>query len=399
MRLLLFLEHRFYNIGNEVYCERIINYKYLTRYLKVFDDITVCARFGKGNPTNRLLVSGKHVNFLPLPDFIGSIGIVKKYLECIKIIKENINKYDVVIIRTPSPISAMVYPVIKKSAIPYAAEIVINPQTMFGKDSYPSILQPIISGFFTHHTKSICMHANGVSYVTERVLQKLYPCRALVGNERGYFTEYYSTIDLSIDQCCEKVHIHEQGTPYIIVHTGYMDTYSKGHLMVMNIASRLLEEGILVEVHFIGSGFLENEFKNYAEFKGLKGKVFFCGNLKGYTEVQKELQKADLFLFPTCSEGLPRALIEAMANSVACVSSPVDGIIELLPQKYLAHYRDEDGLFKICKEILRNERMRLKVAHGCYKKSQEYTVDKLEERRVRFYSRLRNLAIEAREKE
>lgn len=399
MKLLLFLEHRFYNVSGEVYCERIINYKYLTRYLNVFDEVTVCARFGEKEPKKKMLVSGKGVSFLVLPDFVGSVGIAKKYSECRRIIKRNITKYDAVIIRTPSPISALVYPIIRKSVIPYAAEIVINPQTMFNKDSYPSKLQPIISKFFTYHTKSICMHANGVSYVTERVLQKLYPCRALKGNEDGFFTEYYSTIDISLEQCHEFVHKHEEGTPYVIVHTGYMDTYSKGHLMVINIASRLERIGIPVEVHFIGNGSLEEEFKNYAEFQGLKNNVIFCGSLNGYPEVQKELQKADLFLFPTCSEGLPRALIEAMANSVACVSSPVDGIVELLPQKYLAHYKDENKLFQICKEILMDENRRFEVAHGCYKKSLEYTIDKLENRRERFYSKLRNLAVEVRKQQ
>ena len=394
MKLLLFLEHRFYRIDNEIYCERIVDYKYLTRYLSVFDEVTVCARFGKKVPNKKVLASGKGISFLPLPDFVGAIGIAEKYLSCRNIVKKNIKNFDASIIRTPSPISIIAYPIVKKSILPYAAEIVINPQTMFNKDSCTSKFRPLISMLFMKHTKNICMNANGVSYVTEKVLQRLYPCRAIKCPQSEYFTTHYSSIDLDKSQCNNCFHKHIANTPYIIVHVGYMDTYSKGHLVVMNIAEKLNKNGIPIEVHFIGTGNLENEFREYARIKGISDNVIFCGNLNGYQEVQKELLIADLFLFPTVSEGLPRALIEAMANSVACVSSPIDGIIELLPKKYLVHYRNEQKMYEICRELLINDDKREYAAYECFLKSQEYTSDILNQRRSAFYTKLYKLAEE-----
>ena len=249
----------------------------------------------------------------------------------------------------------MAYPIIKKSKMPFSVEIVINPKTMFCKDSYPSKLQPLLSAFFTQHTKKLCMNANGVSYVTEHVLQDMYPCKAMVTSDNRYFTEYYSSIDLNKDQCRSIFHIHEDGNPFVIVHTGYMDSYSKGHLMVMDVAKMLLDSNIPIEVHFIGTGTMEDEFKEYANKIGISKSTVFCGSLNGYSEIQRELEKADLFLFPTCSEGLPRSLIEAMANNIACVSSPVDGITELLPTEYLANYKDKTAIFDICYKLLNDE--------------------------------------------
>lgn len=392
MKLLLFLEHRFYKVGNEVYCERIVNYKYLTRYLSVFDEVTVCARFGENVPSKKVLASGKGVSFLPLPDFMGSSGIAQQYTKCKKVITENLSQFDAVIIRSPSPISVLAYPLVKKSGLPFSVEIVINPQTMFCKDSYPSKLQPLISSFFTNHTKKLCMNANGVSYVTEHVLQELYPCRAMTMPGKEYFTEHYSSIDLSKEQCSDKIHKHNPGTPYVIAHTGYMDSYSKGHIMVMDVAKKLLEKNIPVEIHFIGTGTIENEFKQYAKSIGISESVIFCGSLNGYEEVQKELAKADLFLFPTCSEGLPRSLIEAMANSIACVSSPVDGIVELLPSEYLVNYKDKNKIAEVCYTLLTDENKRREAALYCYDKAMEYTSDILDNRRKAFYKKLYDLS-------
>ena len=393
MRLLLFLEHRFYKVDREVYCERIVNYQYLQRYLNVFDSVTVCGRFGTETPKKMIRVSGKGVDFLELPDFQGFNGLAKNYPRCKKIIEENIKEYDAVMIRTPSPISMFAYPIVKKSGKPFGIEVVINPKTMFSKDSYPSKLQPLISAVFTKHTKDICMTANGVSYVTEHVLQEMYPCRAMTEkNNHQYFTASYSTINLNDNQYWNQPHIHKDGEPYVISHTGYMDTYSKGHLAVIEVASKLVECGINVKVNFIGAGELQTEFEQHAQNLGVRDRIVFHGSLNGYDKIQTILKETDVFLFPTSSEGLPRSLIEAMANSCAAVSTPIDGIIELLPREYLADYWDIDGLFTKVKKLLDDGEIRRDAACTNYKKAREYRNEDLTIRRNDFYTKLRELA-------
>lgn len=390
MRLLLFLEHHFFRIDGEVYCDRIVNYNYLTRYLDAFDEVTVCARFSNEIPKKRMQVSGEGISFLPLPDFQGSTGIIKNYSAIRKIIKNNIHKYDAVLMRSPSPISFIAHGIVKASGIPYAAEVVINPATMFSKDSYPSKLRPLISWAFIEHTKSLCQNANGVSYVTENVLQSLFPCKGMNSDDAKYFTEHYSTIDIRDYQYTEKLP-DENKNRFSIVHTGYMDSYSKGHLKVIEVASILINRGYDVDVSFIGTGDLESEFKECAKKKGIIDRVCFCGSLNGYTEVQKQLLKADVFLFPTCSEGLPRSLIEAMANSLPCVSSPVDGITELLDKDFLVDYKDAQGMANGIQRLIDDVNLRRETAQRNYNKAKEYQYDILRERRKTFYNKLRAL--------
>lgn len=393
MKLLLFLEHRFYRVKGEVFCERIVDYSYLKRYLNVFDRVTVCGRFGTETPQKLIQVSGDGVDFLELPDFQGFNGLAKNYPKCKKIIESHIKEFDAVMIRTPSPISMFAFPIVKKSGVPFAIEVVINPKTMFSRDSYPSKIQPVVSAAFTRHTKNICMTANGVSYVTEHVLQDMYPCRAIEDKaNRRYFTASYSTINLSEDQYWEKPHVHMEGEPYSITHTGYMDTYSKGHLAVIEVADMLIKNGIDIQVNFIGSGDLQEVFEQFSEKKGIKRNIIFHGSLTGYEKIQNILKNTDVFLFPTSSEGLPRSLIEAMANSCAAVSSPIDGIVELLPSTFLADYKDINKMFRIVQDLLRNEEKRVQAGLCNYRKAREYRNSELSKRRNKFYGQLRDIA-------
>ena len=263
------------------------------------------------------------------------------------------------------------------------------------KDSNPTrrIVVGLMQTLFVNHAKKLCRTANGVSYVTEHVLQEEFPCRAITdGESEKYFTEHYSTINISKDDYSG---IHEppkKDEPVVICHTGYMDGYSKGHLAVMDVVKNCIKDGLNVELHFIGSGTIEDKFKQYAADNGIADKVFFLGQQFGYKQVQKALIDADIFLFPTRSEGLPRSLIEAMANGLACVSSPIDGIKELLDPEYLVDYKDIAGMTRVVEDLVKDKQKRMAAAKRNFEKSLEYENSILNERRKSFYSKLKRLS-------
>jgi glycosyltransferase involved in cell wall biosynthesis len=74
---------------------------------------------------------------------------------------------------------------------------------------------------------------------------------------------------------------------------------------------------------------------------GLRGAVALPGSS---ADPVAALRDADLFVLPSRTEGLPRALVEAMARALPCLGSRVGGIPELLPEEDLVEPDDVPGL-------------------------------------------------------
>ncbi|EMF47442.1 glycosyl transferase, group 1 [Planococcus halocryophilus Or1] len=349
----------------------------------------------------KLRVDGEGISFVKLPDFKGPEEMLTKSLIIKKIIKTAISKSDAVLLRAPSPTSYLALNTVKKSKKPFGVEMVANPRTALeiheNKNLIKKLKNELIKKVWVLHAKEVCKSANGVSYVTERALQNEYPCHSILfGESKKFFNDSYSTINLKqSDFTYEEENKKKNENEYFtICHTGYMDGKTKGHLTVIKTLKILLNRGYKVKVKFIGSGKYMPEFEEYANKLDLRENVEFLGGLFGYKEVQKVLRASDLYFFPTMSEGLPRSLIEAMANKLPCISSPVDGIPELLEGEFLAPYNSTESYANKIEELINSPQLREEAAEKNYIKAKEYTQQKLTPRRDRFYSKLYSLTQE-----
>ncbi|MGD2205253.1 MAG: glycosyltransferase family 4 protein [Anaerolineae bacterium] len=77
----------------------------------------------------------------------------------------------------------------------------------------------------------------------------------------------------------------------------------------------------------LGDGPRRASLENSCQDKGLTDKVLFTGNVEN---VAQYLQCSDIYVLPSLTEGLPVALLEAMACSLPVVASSVGGVPELL---------------------------------------------------------------------
>lgn len=312
MRILVLLEMHFIKYKGKIYTEVTADYNFWSRYLDVFEFVTVCARMYEADKdfdsSKYLLASREHVDFVELPEFRGIGGLIKNYIKIKKIINKAIKNCDCAIFRVPSPISIVAYNEIKKSRKPFSIELMMNPYTAHSKEALNHPLQPIIQYMITKQTKNICMTANGVSYVTDYALQKMYPCKAMINDEdnKKYFTASYSTITLR-----DKDYNHknwdnkEVDRPIVLVHSGKMENYRKGQIIFLNVLKRLKDDRKNVRGILIGDGSKRHEFENLSIELGIRDLVEFKGWLSGFDAVKNELKKGDIFVFPTIGEGLP----------------------------------------------------------------------------------------------
>lgn len=104
-------------------------------------------------------------------------------------------------------------------------------------------------------------------------------------------------------------------------------TPQKDHANLFAAVDRVRARIPGVAVIVMGSGPLEAPLRALARDRGLDGTVRFLG---GRTDVAELLPGLDLFVLASRFEGLPIALLEAMAAGVACVSTRVGGVPEAI---------------------------------------------------------------------
>lgn len=393
MKALIVLENHFFmDKQKNIWCDRIIDYNFLKRYLDVFDSIAVMGRCTRvfDNIDDKLLVSGENVDFFELPDFVGAIGLIKNLSKIKKILRNAIEVTDCVIYRAPTHISLFTYKEVLKKNKPLALEFMMSADKMIEGNS---IIKNVLNNLIEKIAKKMCKEANGVSYVTEKTLQEKYPCNAILNGETDeYFTESYSTIELEEKYMKSKVwKLNEKPSEYKIIHTGYMDSYRKGQHTLIKALKVVKDKGYNVKLTLVGDGNKKEEFEDLVKKLDLEKNVEFTGLIKNKQEIFSKLQESHLLVFPTEAEGLPRTIIEAMAVGLPCISSPVDGVVELLPEEYLVKYDDFNGYAKKIMELLDDWEKMIKVSNNNFNVAKKYEKNKLDVKRKNFYSKIRKL--------
>ncbi|MBX2861558.1 MAG: glycosyltransferase family 4 protein [Vampirovibrio sp.] len=98
----------------------------------------------------------------------------------------------------------------------------------------------------------------------------------------------------------------------------------KGAFDIVEAMSQLPD--LPAKVHFYGDGALE-EINHMIQAKGLTSKIEVHGWIRG-EQKQGVINAADIMLLPSYNEGLPLTVLEALANGMPVLSTPVGGIPE-----------------------------------------------------------------------
>jgi colanic acid/amylovoran biosynthesis glycosyltransferase len=109
----------------------------------------------------------------------------------------------------------------------------------------------------------------------------------------------------------------------------------KGHRVLLEALAAKRAELERIELDLVGSGPLRRDLEAEVERLGLTSRVRFLGDLTERA-VAEMLEQADLFVLPSVieqsgdTEGIPVALMEAMAKGLPVVASRLTGIPELV---------------------------------------------------------------------
>ncbi len=355
---------------------------FFKRYLQIFDEVNVISRVSDVGSLNGewRRVDDKRISVFGTPMYVGPLQYLKVRKQVNKALFNAIAEDDAVILRSPDIQCVTVARNMRRKERPFGLEVIGDPYGSFAPGAITHPLRPIFRHLNTYQLKSLCQQAVAVTYVTESALQERYPPAV------NAFATHYSSIRMG-DDAYEDVPIrnYSKGFPLKLVFVGGFSQIYKGAHILIEALQICLEAGLDLSLTMIGGGKHEVDIKTLANDIGIADKVQFLGSLPGPVAVRSHLDKADIFVLPSFQEGLPRALIEAMARGLPSIATAVGGIPELLPEEDMVTPGNAEELSeKICEVVNNPERM-VKMSARNIKVSCNYRDTVLTERRNQLY--------------
>lgn len=371
----------------------VYSYSFFKRYLQVFENIKlVCRVENKDNVDKKKYIelSGPNLEVYSLPFYHGPWNYAKNIFRIKKSLRKSFDDCDCAILRIPDEVSFSLLKLIKKKRKPICVEVVSDCWDFFRPGTFKTLLRPLLRMKWHFNQKKACKVSDCVSYVTEKYIQRRYPSNC-DGNLR--FESYYTSADM-YDYFYKKPKVADdffKDNCVHLVNVAGINSFAKGHKIMLDVVRMLLNEGIDVKFTFVGGGSKLDFFKSYAKNINVGSNVEFVGNVNDYLKIIDILSNNDIFIFPTKTEGLPRAVLEAMASGLPCISSRVGGVPELLDENFLVDFDDTYGFYSKIILLIKNKDIAIKQSENNFNKARLYSYGLINKKRIDLYSKLYNL--------
>jgi glycosyltransferase involved in cell wall biosynthesis len=359
------------------------------RYLSVFDHVCVVARVraidAENPPAGWSRADGDQIELARLPSFAGPQQYLLKLPLIRAALRGLVKRGDAVLARAPSRETNLVLSALPDRSYPFGLEIVADPHDVFGPGGVLHPGRPIFRWWDRQKLRRQCGTACATAYVTEGALQRRYPPAA------GSYSVGCSDVELAEDAfvAAPRFASARRG-PFKLLAIGSLEQMYKGMDVLIDAMAEVIRRGCDAQLRIVGDGKHHEDLTRRAERRGVAALVTFVGELPFGEPVRRELDAADLFVLPSRAEGLPRALVEAMARALPCVGTRVGGIPELLDPDYLVPAGDAAQLAeKLIEKLSRPESLALASARNLIK-ARAYHDDNLTSRRRHFYEELRS---------
>jgi len=346
-----FTEQRSWLVGGLVYGRKELP---IVSALAKSTSVVLASRIGRGEPGGVPLAPEASAHAIPWPSGKAVSKPVQQVWSCLASVNRAVAGSRVVYADQPGIVGGIA---LALGAL-RGRDLVVNVVGDSAESVHPSVV-PGLKGRVAHALLPrlqawSCAHATYVNYVTAQVLQDRYPAR------RAQRTFSSSTADALGPP---RPRHFVEGDVSVVTIASLEQPY-KGVTELIEAVAKCRHRGIPMTLTVIGEGRLRAQFEALAG-SALPGAVTFTGQLY-HGDLYEELGRHDVFALASWTEGLPRALVEAMADGMPAVATDVGGVSELLEPHRLAPPRDAhalaDKLIALCgdeeawrRSVMRNQ--------------------------------------------
>lgn len=397
MKVLVAVENRLCRAKDGFAVQGPAGYSVWSELLESFDQVVLVARVRKGGGTSGAeRVDGPCVAVHELPDFSGPVEYALRFSALRKRVRQAVEECDAYILQAPGVVARLVWRELRKNRRPYAVNAMGDPWDALGPGTLPSILRPIYRSVLTREMRTMCSHAQAVLYWSQTIQQR-YPAA-----ENGHTTVSPRIVlpcGFASPELIRRRTDRAQGfgrgkrAGFRAGFIGSFEQLYKGPDTLLHAVSVCSRAGLDIRALLVGEGRCREQMKSLARALSIDDKVVFPGQLGFGKPIVDFLDSLDLFVMPSRAEGLPRALVEAMARGCPCIGSRIGGIPELLHPDDLVPPGDAQALAAKILQVANDPQRLTQMSLRNLEKAKKFDPEILRKQRSDFYRHVKMQAV------
>jgi glycosyltransferase involved in cell wall biosynthesis len=268
-------------------------------------------------------------------------------------------------------------------------EAVADPWDNFSPGTTPHPLRAIFRRLYSSAMRRHCRGAAASLYVTEHALQRRYPAG------EGRYSTGVSDVDLPASTLVPEprsVDCFRDAKPLRMVCVGNFALLYKAQDVLVKAFASIASERKDLELVFAGDGLHLPYVRSLAEQFGVADRVKFLGLVSGGAGVRGVLDDSHLFVLPSRQEGLPRAMVEAMARGLPCIASDVGGHSELIDRSLLVPAGDVAALAEKLRTVTADPQLLASLSASNLQRARDFKDELLQPKREEFLQHYRQIA-------
>lgn len=352
------------NEGN--YYMPYTHYSYLESVSLMYDRVTVISPIRRVVHANSSfsLVNIYNISFVHLPSFNSLLSAQPKVLDFIRAINSVKMETDIFYCRVPDPFCWMPSLITSKPVIMHFVGDTIDATK--NNEKWSKLKKWLMITLYRFEFLLIIMAAKKSRVYTngfhlELKLMKYKVAATAVISSTISDRDFYK----AIEELPQK--------KLTLCYVGFLRN-AKGIKTIFRLIELLEKDEVDYHFNIVGSGEMYEDFIHLIEKFDIKNKITLHGHIDKREKLNDILRQSDLFVFPSLSEGSPRVIIEAMAQGVPIVSTPVGSLPSVFNDReeiFFFDFNNEKQLAEIISNYRANPQPFICARDIAYKKVKE----------------------------
>lgn len=356
-----------------------INNNVVDRYLNLGDKVLMLIRIRSIRDADSIKytkLDHPGLEIIEMPDLKTISGFLIGSKSAKSIVSALVREVDIVVARIPSRTGNLAIMAAKKYSKPVIGEMVSCTLDAYWNYGFKGKL---VAHYYFFKQRRIIRNLEFCVYVTKNYLQDKY-----LKTKFSINCSNVELIEANQNNLIDRINRikNSNNLPLRLVTVGALNIRYKGHSDVIMAMYHLKKKhGIIFQYSIIGQGD-SSRLVNLAKQLDVGDQLEVIGPLPN-AKVLEFLRNVDLYIHPSLTEGLPRAVIEAMNVAVPVIATNAGGTPELLGNKNWYPKGDVNSLVDLLLTV--NKEFLLNEAERSFCVAKDYNISDLNQRRNEFY--------------